>query len=460
MIVVSWSCSPVVVLLTSYSFAHEDLMIEQARCEADRMRRARRAHEVDERMAVLVTQKNKVEAEMVLLVHEIERDSLFRALGATSVTAYMKKRTGWYASKTEKIVALARNIGELPCLREKLVGGALGWTRAYLVSQVATAETDADWTEKALTLTDHRFEAELARAKGRPVVQSVTLKVSPAQLAAVDLAVTAVRSEDPSKKLPWGDAVAEACKRVVEGGGAGGSNIQVVIHVCAECHKATREGKNGPVEIPQAELEALTCDAEVVDIRTEKARLSRTIPARIKRLVRARDHGRCRVPECQNRAHVNFHHEGGWLNVGHDPLSVYLICVGHHDAIHDGDLIVRKLAPGRFEFLRLDRGLIGQIDLNAPMENPGTFRAEGPAGESAPVEDPGAKAFRPEGHAVEDVARQSTTAVAFLRRLEFQAREARDLVARALRSTPRKHWTADELVRAALMLVEQRQCTV
>jgi hypothetical protein len=518
-------------------------MIEHARCEAERVNRAHRAREVDERMDVLVRQKNEIVAEMVLLVHEIERDRLFRALGATSVTAYMKKRAAWDASKTEKIAALARNIEELPRLREALVRGALGWTTAYLASVVATPETDADWTEKALKLTQNQFEAETARAKGRPVVQRVTLNVSPAQLAAVDLAVTAVRSEDPSKKLAFGEAVAEACKRAIEGGGAGGANTQLVIHICADCHRATREGKNGPVEISPSELAALACDAEVVDIRTKKARLSRTIPPRIKRFVRARDHGRCRVPECQNRAHVNFHHEGGWLNVGHDPLSVYLICVGHHQAIHDGDLIVRKLAPGRFEFFRLDRGSIGQIDLNEPMENPGafraegsraeifraegsagesaraenpgtdTFRTEGPAGEgppqegdraatfraegpaervrevddgtaktlrvegavsesvraedlgaetfraegfgrTAPEEEDGADTFRTEGPALGEVAREAAIAVAFLRKLEFRATEARELVRRGIRSTPRKHWTAHELVRAALQLVE------
>jgi hypothetical protein len=440
-------------------------MIEHARCEAERMHRAHRAHEVDERMAFLVKQKNKIVAEMVLLVHEIERDRLFRALGATSVTDYMKKRAGWGASKTETVVALARNIEHLPRLREALVGGALGWTRAYLASVVATPETDADWTQKALALTNNQFEAETARAKGRPVVQRVTLNVSPAQLAAVDLAVTAVRSEDPSKRLPFGEAVAEACKRVVEGGGAGGSNVQVVIHVCADCHKATREGKSGPVEISPAELEALACDAEVVDIRQEKARLSRTIPPRIKRFVRARDHGRCRVPTCENRAHVHFHHEGGWRNVGHDPLSVYLICVGHHQAIHDGDLSVGKLAPGRFEFFRLDRGSIGEIDLNKPMESPWTLRAEGSgpatvrressAEASVCADGPGVETetFCTEGPAL-GIARETTIAVAFLRRLEFRAAEAQDLATRVIRSAPQRHWTAEEIVGAALRLVE------
>jgi hypothetical protein len=93
--------------------------------------RARRAREIDERMAFLVTQKNKIVGEMILLVHELERDRLFRALGATSVTDYMRRRARWEPSKTTKVVALARKLADLPHLREAVVRGDVGWTTAY-----------------------------------------------------------------------------------------------------------------------------------------------------------------------------------------------------------------------------------------------------------------------------------------------------------------------------------------
>ena len=402
-------------------------MIERARGEADR---THRAHEVDERMAVLVTQKNKVVAEMILLIQEIERDRLFRALGATSVTDYMRRRAHWQPSKTEKIVALARKLEHLPHLREALVRGAVAWTTAYIASQVATPGTDAEWTKKALTHTNEELEAERARSEGRTVVERVTLSVSPAQLASVDDAVTAVRSES-TKSLSFGEAVVEACKRVVEGGGAGGSRARVVIHCCADCGRATRDGKNGCVEISRAELETIACDAEIVDIREGPAPVSRTIPPKIANFVRARDHGRCRVPGCKNPAHVNLHHQGGWRAVGHDPRSVYTICVAHHHAIHEEDLVVRTLAPGRFEFLRRDGGLLGRVDLDLPAEEAGAFRTE--------------------GHLL-DVAEEAAVAVAALRKLEFRVAEARDLVTRAIRSIPVAHATADEILRAALKL--------
>jgi hypothetical protein len=292
--------------------------------------------------------------------------------------------------------------------------------------------------------------------------------VNTVQLADVEQAVTAIRSES-TKPIAFGEAVVEACKRVAEGGSAGRSKTRVVIHLCAGCHKATREGKNGFVEISPSELETRACNSELLDIRRGPAPLSRTIPPMIENFVRARDHDRCRVPGCKNRAHVNLHHEGGWRTVAHDPLAVYVLCVAHHTAIHSGDLIVRAFGSGRFEFRRRDRGLIGRLDLNLPMEDPAAFRAEGSALEAVRgddhetcraavptvetrVTDPRAEACRTAGPPSREIAGEAAVAEAFLRKLEFRGAVARDLVRRAVRSMPQASATADEIVQVALKL--------
>ena len=539
-------------------------MIERERCEADRMHRA---NEVDQRMAALVTQKNRVMAEMIPLVHEIERDRLFSALGETSVTNYMRKRACWEKSKTEKVVALARKLEHLPHLREALALGDLPWTKAYVAALAATPETDAEWTRNALAMTNEQLEAERARLEGRTVVERVTLSLTASELAAVDEAVTAVRHES-TKNLSFAEAVTEACKRTLEGCSAGGAKHRVVVYYCAGCHKAAREGKNGPVEISHAELETIACDAELHDMRGGEKALSRTIPPKVSNFVQARDHGRCRVPGCKNRAHLNLHHEGGWRTVGHDARFVMLLCFAHHQSRHNGDLAVRALVPGRFEFLRRDGRSLGTVDLSLPPEPPGgvtfrpeglpegppadTFRTEGSAGDTSrtagdtfrtdgpdtfrtegPAEDtfrtegpdtfrmdgpdtfraegPAEDAFRTEGppedtfrtaedafrteglpedtfRTAEDTLRTEGTegpagdtlrtdgppgetphaegparldlvaeaafAVAALRKLEFRKAVARELVMRVIRSGPLEHGTAEEILAAALRLVE------
>jgi hypothetical protein len=416
-----------------------------------------RAREVDERMAALVEQKNRVVAEMILLVQEIDRDRLFRALGATSVTDYMRRRARWEASKTEKVVTLARKLAHLPILRAAFVKGAVGWTTAYIAALAATPETDAEWTGKALTLTNEQLEAERARVAGREVVERVTLKLSPAKLAAVDEAVTAVRRES-GKNLSFDEAVVEVCERAVEGGAVGGSKYRVVVTVCADCGKATREGKNGPVEVPANELEAMACDSEVLDVRKGPKAISRTIPPKVASFVQARDRGRCRVPGCRNRAWIHLHHEGGWRNVGHDRLAVYTLCVAHHTARHDGDLVVRVLGPGRLAFFRRDGVLLGEVDLALPADDPAavTFRAEGAAARPTFRAEGHLETFRAEGPALSNHAGEVALAVSGLRKLGFRDAEARDLVTRAITADPELR-LADEIVGAALRISVQKQ---
>jgi hypothetical protein len=396
-----------------------------------------RAREVDERMGQLVEQKNRVVAEMILLVQEIDRDGLFRALGATSVTDYMRRRARWEASKTAKVVALARKLAHLPVLRAAFVKGAIAWTTAYIAALAATPETDAEWTGKALTLTNEQLESERARAAGREVSERVTLNLSEEKLAAVDEAVTAVRRES-GKNLSFAEGVAEVCQRAVEGGTIGGSKYRIVVTYCADCGKATREGKKGPVEIPKNELETMACDAEVLDVREGPGAISRTIPPKVARFVQARDHGRCRVPGCVNRAWIHLHHEGGWRRVGHDPLAVYTLCVAHHKARHEGDLVVHVLGLGRLAFLLRDGVLLGEVDLTQPTAETGT------------------STFRTEGPALSDHAGEVAFAVAGLRKLGFRDAEARDLVTRAIAVTPELR-AADGIVGAALRMSVQKQ---
>jgi hypothetical protein len=70
-----------------------------------------------------------------------------------------------------------------------------------------------------------------------------------------------------------------------------------VLHVCAECGKGTRETRDGTIAVSLARVEETLCDAKVVDLR-EGAKLSRTMPASVARLIDARDKARCRVPGC------------------------------------------------------------------------------------------------------------------------------------------------------------------
>jgi hypothetical protein len=66
----------------------------------------------------------------------------------------------------------------------------------------------------------------------------------------------------------------------------------------------------------------------------------------MRKLVRRRDGDRCTVPGCRSAQFLDIHHivprsEGG----GHEPENLTLLCGAHHDARHDGRLIIRGSAP-------------------------------------------------------------------------------------------------------------------
>jgi hypothetical protein len=75
----------------------------------------------------------------------------------------------------------------------------------------------------------------------------------------------------------------------------------------------------------------------------------------VRRLVLRRDRGRCVVPGCSCATFLDVHHldpreEGG----DHDPDRLATMCGAHHNAVHEGRLVVEGNASERLEFFHAD----------------------------------------------------------------------------------------------------------
>jgi hypothetical protein len=95
-------------------------------------------------------------------------------------------------------------------------------------------------------------------------------------------------------------------------------------------------------------------------------RVTSAIPARTRRLVWARDRGRCRVPGCRATRNLDIHHiiprsEGG----DHDPSRLLVLCSGHHKLHHAGVLVIRGRAQDNLVFVRDGKRL---VDARSPAE--------------------------------------------------------------------------------------------
>jgi 5-methylcytosine-specific restriction endonuclease McrA len=85
------------------------------------------------------------------------------------------------------------------------------------------------------------------------------------------------------------------------------------------------------------------------------ARATQDIPPSVRRVVWRRDHGKCVVPGCRSTRFLDLHHivyrsEGG----DHSPDNLCLTCFAHHDAEHEGRLVIRGRVSTGLTFTHAD----------------------------------------------------------------------------------------------------------
>jgi hypothetical protein len=126
----------------------------------------------------------------------------------------------------------------------------------------------------------------------------------------------------------------------------------VVLHVVRDGVAHLDVG--APVSLTTARR--LACDAAAVRVTEPPdgevlsvGRRTRTIPASIRRALRARDGG-CRFPGCTNRRYVDGHHIHHWADGGETKLSNLVeLCRRHHRYVHEYGFGI-EIVDGEIEF--------------------------------------------------------------------------------------------------------------
>lgn len=143
---------------------------------------------------------------------------------------------------------------------------------------------------------------------------------------------------------------------------SGGERHQIVVHVDAESLRAREAGRceldDGPA-IPIETARRLSCDASVVKILEngdgeplDVGRKTRTIAPALRRALKSRDQG-CVFPGCTHKRYVDGHHIHHWADGGETKLSnLVSLCRTHHRAVHEGRIVIRRLAEGAWRFVK------------------------------------------------------------------------------------------------------------
>jgi hypothetical protein len=365
---------------------------------------------------------------VVEIVAEIDRDGLWGATGARSLTSLVAWKTGVSPRNAEVMVAVAHRIEEFPRCAESMRKGRLSLDQVGVVAEHAGEGSDEHYAQfaESATVTQLRKAVSLEprpdpepESKPEPVRSisktthedgSTTYKIRLPKLEAAKFDA-AMASRQDALVAEWKRGHEESDEPVSAGAPPFPNQVDgfmslveagwdtdvalrphcqhttVVVHLDAEKRAAALH--LGPA-LTDEERRLLLCDA-TCEVWLEKhgqpigaGRTTRTISRRLRRALEHRDRC-CRVPGCGATRGLHAHHIIHWENGGETELhNLVLVCPYHHRLHHRGsiaitgpaDRLVVTDAAGR----QLDGGSLARPPTTPPPDVP---PCPGPTGERA-----------------------------------------------------------------------------
>ncbi len=111
--------------------------------------------------------------------------------------------------------------------------------------------------------------------------------------------------------------------------------VQIHIHQCPDCAKATVQTCKGELEISKTDLEQALCDCQISKLNE---RNTRSIPPATRRLVLAKARHQCQQPGCNHTGYLEVHHIIKRSNGGTNVVSnLKVLCSACHRLLHEKD---------------------------------------------------------------------------------------------------------------------------
>ena len=336
-------------------------------------------------------QRNAIDARIVEIVAEVDRDELWGATGARSVAALVAWKTGSSPGNATTIAAVAGRLEEFPRCAQGMREGRLSLDQVGVIAARAGQGSDEHYAELARHASVHQLRTAVKleprpdpapEPQGEP--QGSITKTADEQftywriqlphldaakfdagLASHHDAMIAEWKRDhdnnnrdnndrESEQRPPMPNTVDAFLRLVEAGWDAeaarrphGHHTTVVVHVDVEQRAAALH--LGPL-LSEAERRYLTCDAtcEVWFHRDGQVigagRATRLINRRLRRALEHR-HPTCAVPGCGATRGLHAHHIRHWEDGGPTELAnLVLVCPYHHRLHHRGIITIAGTA--------------------------------------------------------------------------------------------------------------------
>ncbi|OBF31118.1 hypothetical protein A5719_04575 [Mycolicibacterium peregrinum] len=333
-------------------------------------------------VAELTGQRNAIDARIVEIVAEMDRDELCGATGARSIQALVAWKTGIAPRNAATVVAVARRLEEFPRCAQGMREGRLSLDQVGVIAEKAADGSDAHYAELAAVATvrqlrtavklEPRPEPETRPEPERSITKNVedeytTWRIRLPRLDAAKFEA-AMQSHHDGLIADWkrdhdGEATdgdgeqappfpnsVDAFMSLVEAGWdtqaarrPHGHHTTVAVHLNVADRIAALH--LGPV-LSDDERRYLLCDA-TCEVWLERhgqpigvGRATRTISRRLRRALEHRDRC-CVVPGCGATRGLHAHHIIHWEDGGPTDLdNLVLVCPYHHRAHHRGGITI------------------------------------------------------------------------------------------------------------------------
>ncbi len=372
----------------------------------------------------LTGQRNAIDARLVEIVAEIDRDGLWGATGARSITSLVAWKTGVSPRHAEVMVAVAHRIEEFPRCAEAMREGRLSLDQVGVVAEGAAEGSDEHYAQFAASATvtqlrkavslEPRPDPEPKPEPQRSITTtthddgSTTYKIRLPKLEAAKVDAALASHQDalvadwkrdhegvePGEQAPPFPNQVDGFMSLIEAGWdrdvarrPHGQHTTVVVHVDLDHDSAALH--LGSV-LTDEERRLLLCDA-TCEVWLERhgqpigaGRTTRTISRRLRRALEHRDRC-CRVPGCGATRGLHAHHVIHWEDGGVTELhNLVLVCPYHHRLHHRGAINITGPADRLVVNDRTGRSLHGGSLARPPTTpRPDVPPCPGPTGERA-----------------------------------------------------------------------------
>ena len=372
--------------------------------------------DLENQITELAGHLNAANYRWLLLIAEFDRRNGWCDGRLASCAHWLNFKVGLNLGAAREKIRVAHALAALPKISASMARGELSYSKVRALTRIATEGTEDGLLMIALHGTAYHVERVVKyyrRAEHAEELQREERQLERCRLTswydsdgslvfygrmpalagaafekALDAAMDAVPMmeppspakypfdwEDPAEESdalrPYGERRADALAMIAESflqhppaAKSSADRYQIVVHVDAMTLKEGRDGRceleNGPT-LPVEAARRLSCDASLVPIvENEKGeplsvgRKTRIIPPAMRRALNSRDEG-CRFPGCTFHKYVDAHHVEHWADGGETKLSnLITLCRAHHRMVHKGEIVIKELANGGWEFLNAE----------------------------------------------------------------------------------------------------------